>query len=540
MHVVVVGSGPSGVHFALTAIERGHRVTLVDVGKTGKEIPLPQAGFSDLKTMHPDPVRYFLGEHYRAVSLPAHTADEDDEYYGLPASKDYVFEHPDLFRIRTHGISSLVSFAAGGLAECWTGGAYAFNDDDLNGFGFGYDHMAPYYAKVAERVGIGGAADDLAQWYPVHDGLLEPVSLDRSSAALIRKYRDRRTRLAGKHPGIRLGRSRQAALSACLEDRGGCTECGRCLWGCPNGAFYTPSLTLTALKTHPRFTYAPGRFASHFVTAGSKNLESLVTYTAEGATEEIRGESFVLAAGTINSSNLFLRTIFKASGEIVKLPGLMDNQQVLAPFLNLSMLGRPYDPSSYQYHQLAIGMETDSAAKFVHGQVTTMTTGSAHPVIAQIPLGMSAGRKIFTTLRSALGVVNLNFDDTRRDGNHVTLDPGQDAGGWPALSLKYTSPDGQDREINDALSRLKRFMRDLGAPLVPGMTQIRRPGASVHYSGTLPISPAGGEFTVTQNCRSNDFENLFVVDGSVFPALPSKNLTFTLMANATRVATEAF
>ena len=33
---------------------------------------------------------------------------------------------------------------------------------------------------------------------------------------------------------------------------------------------------------------------------------------------------------------------------------------------------------------------------------------------------------------------------------------------------------------------------------------------------------------------------VFVVDGSVFPALPAKNLTFTLMANATRVATEAF
>ena len=31
-HVVVVGSGASGVHFALTALERGHDVTMVDVG----------------------------------------------------------------------------------------------------------------------------------------------------------------------------------------------------------------------------------------------------------------------------------------------------------------------------------------------------------------------------------------------------------------------------------------------------------------------------------------------------------------------------
>jgi hypothetical protein len=33
---------------------------------------------------------------------------------------------------------------------------------------------------------------------------------------------------------------------------------------------------------------------------------------------------------------------------------------------------------------------------------------------------------------------------------------------------------------------------------------------------------------------------LYFVDGTTFPALPAKNITFTLMANATRIAEEAF
>jgi choline dehydrogenase-like flavoprotein len=41
-------------------------------------------------------------------------------------------------------------------------------------------------------------------------------------------------------------------------------------------------------------------------------------------------------------------------------------------------------------------------------------------------------------------------------------------------------------------------------------------------------------------CQSYDFENLYVVDGSVIPFLPAKNITLTLMANAVRVAEEAF
>ena len=43
-----------------------------------------------------------------------------------------------------------------------------------------------------------------------------------------------------------------------------------------------------------------------------------------------------------------------------------------------------------------------------------------------------------------------------------------------------------------------------------------------------------------ETCRSRDFENLYFVDGTTFPSIPAKNLTFTLMANAARVAELAF
>lgn len=541
MQIVVIGAGPSGIHFAATALERGHDVTLIDTGTTPPDIPLADLDFAALKENHPDPVRYFLGDRYGSVQLPDPDPEHAREYYGLPASKDHVFHRTPRFRMTADGISPLVSFAAGGLAECWTGGVYAFNDDDLKAFGFGYDRLAPHYAHIAARIGIGGSADDLAGWYPCHDSMSAPVPLDQSSAVLFQRYQDRRNRLMARHPGIRLGRSRQAALSHPLGNREACTQCGRCLWGCPNGAFYTPSLTLAECRKNPRLRYLNQRFASHFALAQDGLIDALIAYPDTGPEERITADAFVLGCGTISSANLFLRTLYKARGEIARLGGLMDNQQVLAPFLNLAMLGRAYDPASYQYHQLAIGLEAPDPARFVHCQVTTMTTASAHPVIGQIPLGMRAARQVFTTLRSALGVVNLNFSDTRRPGNYITLNPkDMDNENWPGLALRYRSPDDQDSEITAALFRLRKFMRGLGAPLVPGMTQIRTPGASVHYSGTLPISPAGGEFTVNEFCQSNDFANLFVIDGSVFPALPAKNLTFTLMANASRVAHEVF
>ncbi len=50
----------------------------------------------------------------------------------------------------------------------------------------------------------------------------------------------------------------------------------------------------------------------------------------------------------------------------------MDNRQVRAQLCNLSMLGKCYDGNSYQYHQLAFGIETDAPDRYVHGPITTL------------------------------------------------------------------------------------------------------------------------------------------------------------------------
>ena len=59
----------------------------------------------------------------------------------------------------------------------------------------------------------------------------------------------------------------------------------------------------------------------------------------------------------------------------------------------------------------------------------------------------------------------------------------------------------------------------------------------MHYAGTIPMTTDERELTCTPECRSRDFRNLWLADSATFPFLPAKNLTFTSMANAIRVAT---
>ena len=74
----------------------------------------------------------------------------------------------------------------------------------------------------------------------------------------------------------------------------------------------------------------------------------------------------------------------------------------------------------------------------------------------------------------------------------------------------------------------------------PGMAHTRPMGSSVHYAGPLPMSVEKAPRTASADCQSHDFPNLWLVDGTTLPFLPAKNITFTLMANAARVAATAF
>jgi choline dehydrogenase-like flavoprotein len=539
--ILVVGSGASGVHFALTALRKNHRVVMLDVGRARPDHVLPREDFLGLKSRLPDPAGYFLGPDYGAIRLPQPEPGQDEEYYGLPPSKDYVFDRPARFNLVENGLAPLVSFAAGGLAESWTGGCYPLNDHELVGFPFRYEEIAPHYAEVAERIGIAGGDDDLSRHFPLHDHLFPMPDLDESSARLLAAYDRRGQRLTGKYRA-RLGRSRQAVLSRPLGAREPCTQCGRCLWGCPNGALYTPSLTLKDCLAHANFQYVPNVFASHFQLAPSGSIELLVSYDLGGGAETRRtADAYVLACGTIGTSNLVLRSAYRSRREIIRLTGLMDNRQVLAPFCNLAMLGRGYNPRSYQYHQLAFGMEVDAPEHYVHGQITTLKTATTHPIFSGLPLDLRSAIGIFRTLRSSLAVLNLNFCDWRRERNYLTLsERNVDADGWPALSIRYRPPPGEAAMLRKACATARGFFRELGAPFIPGMLHVRPMGSSVHYSGTLPMSARRAPWSVSPDCRSHDIDNLFVVDGSVMPFLPAKNLTFTLMANAVRVAARVF
>jgi len=527
----VIGSGPSGVHFALTALQNGHTVEMIDVGIESPEPVNPSDTFNQLKSNLDDPASYFLGSQNQGVLLPG----KQEEFYGIPPSKAYALEGIPQHEVDTHDFDPMYSFARGGLAQMWTGGSYPFNNDELAPYPFNYNDIAPSYKRVAERIGINGLNDDLASIVPMHDNIQSPLKFDHHSALLMSRYENNREYFQ-KKLGCHMGRARQAVLSKDLGSRKACQYLGRCLWGCPTGSIYTPTATLKECMQYPTFTYQPDRYVTHFEYNDKDHIETVVTEsTKDGQIEKVPVDRLILAGGTLGTSKIVLQSVYRKTGEVIKLQGLMDNRQILVPFLNLRMIGRPYEANTYQYNQLAMELENESPEETIHCLVTTLKTAMIHPVLEKFPLDLRTSLFLYRYIHAALGVVNVNFHDTRREGSYLTLDVRSNNKN-PKLVIQYTPPEEEPDRIATMLKRIKKILWRLGCVVPPGMVFTRPMGASVHYAGTLPMVKNKEPWTVSEDCVSHDFDNLTIADGSSFPSLPAKNITFTLMANATRVA----
>lgn len=526
---LVVGSGATGVHFARTALDLGHDVELVDVGFERPDPILPDAPFSALKELHPEPVAYFLGARGEAVVYPS----ADAKPYGFPPSKSYVFRRPAGADLEERGFAPMLSFARGGLGEAWTGGSYELRDEELHDFPFDAGALRPHYATVARRIGITGSDDDLRSFSPLTAPYLEPLVMDEHSAALHARYQARRAALNAR--GFFLGRSRVAVLSRPREGRGECTGLGRCLWGCPRGAFYTPGLTLAELLGEPRFTYRGGMLVRRVLLDARGRATGVVAVSLGGGGEvALRGDRVVLAAGALASSRIYLETCRAQGRNEVRLPGLMDNRHVMIPFVNLARLGAPVRLASYQYHMLAMAIDRGDWRSAVHGQISALKAAAVHPIVASLPFDLATSLRVFRRIRGGLGVANIWLADRRRTENAATLTQGDD--GSTRLVLDYGDDRSDFPATEAAIATTRQALRELGCVAPRSMVRILPRGSSVHYAGTLPMTTHDEEHTTRPDGSSRAFPNLHVVDGAGFPWLPAKNITFTLMANATRIA----
>jgi choline dehydrogenase-like flavoprotein len=532
MRIVVVGSGVSGAHAALTLLERGHEVDMWDVGREEAAFPERSATFHGLKSRLADPVAYFLGTDCRALVPPG-----VPDLFRHPVSRQFLASSTDALWDFTSddGFLPYASFAKGGLANGWGANALGFDENDMADWPVSFSAMDTAYRNVCNRIPIAGPTDDdlashLRGVYPSQP----PLRLSSSDERLLRTYAQRRVAL-GKL-GVNLGRARLAVVTD-VSREDACNYCDRCLWGCPRGSIYNPAQsTLKECEAYRGFRYIPNRFALSLV--GADERVTGIRYF-DTVTSEIRQEScevVFLAAGALQTGAIFLRTLKRARPDIApKTDGLMDTVSIKIPYVALGSIGQAPESRGFQFNRLIMGMvsQTDAWPRYLHCELLNLTSLIYHPLIERMPFDTLFSKRLFFALRPALGAATLFFPDKISPTNHQALVDG--LGRWEKVDLRYQDMASKEHYIEVAVPRVQAALRTLGC--VP-MGPVRSPpGTAIHYAGTVPMG--AGEMRCDVNGRLNLLRNVYIADGAAFPTLPSKSITLSLAAHADRVARQA-
>lgn len=528
--VLVVGSGMSAAHAAQTLVEAGRDVVMLDAGDPGARhaITPPERDFLWLREHDADQHRYFLGERFEGVPWgPAANT--------LTPPRAYITAGTDRFcPLRSTVFHGLESLAYGGLGNGWGAGCAAYPDVELAAMGLDAAAVRGAYRKIARRIGIAARRDDATPLCGegVEDAH-EPLRLDRSIARLHAAYLGQRESLRAR--GIVMGKDPIAVLTRPDLGRGGTPYTDMEFWADHAGAVYRPWMTLDALRAGPRFRYQGGLHALRIEEDG-EGVRVTARPMAGGADVTFAARRVVLAAGALGTARIVLRS-WPGLGHLP----LLSNAYSVSACLHLRMLGSTLERERTSMGQLE--MFHDPRGDGLGARMASLYTYRSlllFKLVKEAPLAMADALPILRALSPALVLATLNHPDRPGAGKRCALEPDAASATGDALSVEWQPAPGEAEENAASERAIAGALQSLGAPVL--RTQHLPPGSTVHYAGTLPFADgaapgaAAAPGRLDPDGRLGGTRRVFVADGSGFRYLPANGHTFTLMANAHRVA----
>jgi choline dehydrogenase-like flavoprotein len=517
--VIIVGSGAAGTAAALQFAHRGIQTCILDVGIESSESPELRENFYSYREKN-DSFPLMIGEKFEGLD------SQDPRGVPRPAKlmspgMHFVTAGAEEFSpVEEHNFDAVQSFALGGLANAWGAGLYRFIDRDLEGFSIKASDLRPYYDRLTEEVGISGENDDLTPYFGRDENLQKPLRLSANAARILQKYARNKSRLNRR--GFYLGRPRLGVLTEEKDGRRPCDYSNLEFWLPHLSYLYTPPLTLKKLIENKNTAY----FGGCLVKSWARKEDGLVVQTEDVESKEIRSfecRNLVLAAGAINSAKLALASRKDHQTRLT----LLDNPALQFPFILPVRIGSLLERESFGLTQLNLICDLSPHKLLLQGSILEVTSPARAEFFSSFPFAASDNLALIRYVLPAVVVLQLFWPVGRDQGTYLSLkEDGR---------LEIVGRESVFQE--DVIREVVRIFRVLGGYTFPSYTVRVPSGHSIHYAGTLPMAESSRqEYTCNREGELAGEPGVYVVDGSVLPALPAKNCSFTVMANAMRIA----
>lgn len=514
--IAIVGAGPAAVCAARPLIEAGLRVTFVDAGgDEAKAPPEDRPTLAELRASAAEFWRDLVGEDLRGLRDTAAVSPK----FRLAADPDFVARFCAANRIRAANFVPIGGLAPGGLSNVWGAVVFAYDESDMAGWPVGTAEFTASYRRISQRIGLSGPeTDDLDRAAPPPLSLQPPLPLSPLATRLLAAYAGKRDRLS-----LRIGRLRMAVLSEDHAGRKACSLDNACFLGCARRSIYSAAQELPALRNLPNVAFVANAAVERLRRDSFGWL--LDIQDRRGGARTLSAGKVVLAAGALASAKLALDAA--GTTDSVRL----ENSPAAAfALLFPARLGAAIPAAGFGMAQIGFrlplaGGEGDEMLGLLYPADSLSSTEFLHRLPTTRPGGIAILRDLVPSL-----FVALVYLPGRYSNNRVRVV--RDAEGKPWLDVSGGRTYDFRSVLRRALWVLRRDFLRLGGLVLPGSVQIYEPGAEAHYAGPLAmgrLSDPVGEVAGAPG--------LHAVDGAALPAMPARNPTLTIMANADRIGT---
>ena len=520
MHdVLIVGSGVSGVAAALRFADMGVVPCLVDVGLTPPGGPVIRDNFYSYRKNN-DTFSVMIGDNFEGLINLRSGEPSVPTKLASPLMRFVTGRAREFSPLESEGFDVIQSFGQGGLASAWGAGLYRYDDRDLEDFPIESRDLAPYFDRLTEEIGISGENDDLTPFFGKDELLQKPLYPSANAAKIMQKYAKKKKELNAK--GMYIGRPRLAVLTEEREGRGTCDYGNLEFWQPGLSHIYSPALTMKKLIRDRKLIYQRGLLVKGWSRRDFR-LAVQAERVEDGGSVNFECRKLVLAAGAVGSARLALQT---KKDFRTKLP-LMDNPALQFPFVFPARIGARLEEDAFGLTQLNLVYESERLKGLLQGSLLEVTSPSRAEFFSHFPWAAHDNLRLFRYVLPALAVLQLFFPADA--SNAATLGLQEDG------KLRVRAE--KDRFDPDIKKDILRLFRRLGACSLSSLVVEVPKGQSLHYAGTLPMRANPKEnYACSPDGELYGEPDVFVVDGSVFPALPAKNLSFALMSTAMRTA----
>ena len=494
---------------------------------------------------------------------------DDDELRTIIRDEVFSPDQVETYRYDDHSPTETGKFnytadCVGGTMTHWAAWSWRFRPDDfkvlstegpvagasLADWPITYDEIEPFYQRAEWDFGVSGDAAGNPFGSPRKKEYPNPAHPGRISSDRVTQA----ARKLGYHPFP----TPVAINSRPYGGRAECVHGGACLgYGCPMGAKATTlSVCIPRALATGKLDLRPNATAREITLGKDGRARSVRYLDKEGKEHEVFARFIIVAGNAIGTPHLLqMSTSGSFRHGLANSSGLVGRNLTLHHIAGVAFT---IDESARSYtglHSHAAFDDwhpTDPKRGFIRGGVVAEANSLTNQPLsfglvsyAGFPAKRAWGREFKDYLRKfprAIGLAAV-LEDLPMEVNRIDLDPTvKDRHGLPAPRITHRQHPN-DFAMNRWFTKQMLGVADAAGAIDKWETQFyglpteqSAMKGFMHFHSTCRMGDDPKRSVVDRWCRSHDVQNLWIVDGSVFPTAGGYNPTLTILANAYRVA----